>query len=61
MPQGGTLSECRVGHFPNAACTPNGITEMQQIIDAFKIVYDHIYDLRNAAEGELVEEKKLVL
>ena len=40
---------------------PNGITEMQQIIDAFKIVYDHIYDLRNAAEGELVEEKKLVL
>lgn len=40
---------------------PNGITEMQQIVDAFKIVYDHMDDLRNAAEGELVEEKKLVL
>jgi dTDP-4-amino-4,6-dideoxygalactose transaminase len=40
---------------------PNGITEMQQIVDAFKKVYDHMDDLRNAAEGELVEEKKLVL
>jgi perosamine synthetase len=40
---------------------PNGLTEMQQIVDAFHKVFDHLDDLQGANADELIEEKKLVL
>lgn len=40
---------------------PNGIAEMQQIVDAFKKIYDHIDDLKQAPVESLVEEEMLVI
>jgi dTDP-4-amino-4,6-dideoxygalactose transaminase len=40
---------------------PDGIQEMQQIVDAFKKIFDHIDDLKQAPADALIEEKKLVI
>ena len=41
--------------------SPNDTTEMQQVIDAFNKVFDHLDDLQIASRGELLEEPKLSL
>ena len=39
--------------------SPNGLAEMQQMVDAFAKVFDHLDELRTAPAEQLVEETKL--